>query len=43
LRWRDFDRLLIDNVVKTWLLEHFDLPEDLSKNPGFKPLMRLAS
>ena len=25
---RDFDRILFDNVVKPWLLENFDLPED---------------
>lgn len=24
---RDFDRILLDNVVKPWLLENFDLPE----------------
>lgn len=25
---RDFDRILFDNVVKPWLLDNFDLPED---------------
>ena len=40
---RDFDRLLVDNVVKPWLIENFDLPEDVSTNPTFKPLLRLAS
>lgn len=39
---RDFDRVLVDNVVRPWLLENFDLPEDFSVNPGFKSLMRLA-
>ena len=33
---RDFDRVLIDNVVRPWLLENFDLPEDFSINPNFK-------
>ena len=40
---RDFDRVLVDNVVRPWLLEHFDLPEDFSVNPGFKSLIRLAT
>lgn len=39
---RDFDRVLVDNVVRPWLLENFDLPEDFSVNPTFKSLMRLA-
>ena len=40
---RDFDRLLVDNVIKPWLFENFDLPEDLSTNPGYKALLRLAA
>jgi molecular chaperone DnaK len=40
---RDFDRVLVDNVVRPWLLEHFDLPEDFSVNPNFKSLIRLAT
>ncbi len=40
---RDFDRLLVDNVIKRWLFEHFDLPEDLSTNPDYKSLLRLAA
>lgn len=39
---RDFDRVLVDNVVRPWLLENFDLPADFSVNPSFKSLMRLA-
>lgn len=39
---RDFDRILFDNVVKPWLLDNFDLPEDLSANPQFKSLLRMA-
>jgi molecular chaperone DnaK len=31
---RDFDRLLLDNLVKPWLLNHFDLPEDFSAPHG---------
>ncbi|AMN10636.1 MAG: Hsp70 family protein [Alteromonas macleodii] len=40
---RDFDRVLFDNVVKPWLFENFNLPDDLSVNPDFKSLMRLAN
>ena len=39
---RDFDRTLVDNVVRPWLLENFDLPEDLSVNPTFKSLLHPA-
>jgi len=39
---RDFDRALVDNIVKPWLLEHFALPEDFSANPQFKTLYRVA-
>ena len=40
---RDFDRILFDNVVKPWLLDNFDLPEDLSSNPQYKSLRTLAT
>lgn len=38
----DFDRLLVNNVIKPWLFENFDLPEDLSINPKYESLLRLA-
>ena len=40
---RDFDRLLFDNIVKPWLLDQFDLPEDLSSHPRFKALLCMAT
>ena len=40
---RDFDRILFDNIVKPWLMENFDLPEDLAANPQFKSLLRMAT
>lgn len=43
---RDFDRLILDNVVKPWLLDHFDLPEDFTNfdaHPNYKPLVRMAT
>ena len=40
---RDFDRMLFDNIVKPWLLQNFDLPEDLVVNPQYKTLPRMAT
>ncbi len=38
----DFDRFIVDNVVKPWLFDNFDFPEDLTVNPKYKSLMRMA-
>lgn len=40
---RDFDRALFDSVVKPWLLERFNLPDDLIANPVYRPLIRMAT
>lgn len=40
---RDWDRLLVDNVAKPWLLGQFELPADLSGNPRYARLLRLAA
>ncbi|MCY4052798.1 MAG: Hsp70 family protein [Hyphomicrobiales bacterium] len=40
---RDFDRMLFDNIVKPWLFQNFDLPEDLVVNPQYKSLLRMAT
>lgn len=40
---RDFDRLLVDNIIKPWLFENFDLPANLSTNTRYKSLLRLAA
>jgi molecular chaperone DnaK len=37
---RDFDRVLSDNVVKPWLLDNFNLPDDFSVNSKFGSLFR---
>lgn len=39
----DFDRAIVDNIVKPWLLENFNLPNDIVVNPQFKALMRMAA
>lgn len=40
---RDFDRALLDNVVKPWLHENFSLPENLTGTDHYKALLRLAT
>jgi molecular chaperone DnaK len=38
----DFDRAILDNVVKPWLFENFDLPEDLTTSAKYKSLLRMC-
>lgn len=38
----DFDRSILDNVVKPWLLSKFDLPDDFTTNSKYKPLLRMC-
>lgn len=38
----DFDRSILDNVVKPWLKSNFNLPEDFSANPKYKSLSRMC-
>jgi molecular chaperone DnaK len=40
---RDFDRALVETVVRPWLLENFSLPEDFAASTGFRSLARLAA
>ena len=40
---RDFDRLLVDNLVCPWLHENFELSDDLSTNSMYKPLLHMAT
>lgn len=40
---RDFDRILMDSIVKPWLLEHFDLPEDFSVDKHYTTLRHMAT
>jgi molecular chaperone DnaK len=41
----DFDRFILDNIVKPWLLDNdkLDLPDDLTVNPKYKSLIRMAT
>lgn len=38
----DFDRSILDNVVKPWLLSQFDLPDDFTVNSKYKSLLRMC-
>lgn len=38
----DFDRAILDNVVKPWLIANFTLPEDFSVNQKYKSLLRMC-
>ncbi|MYF98045.1 Hsp70 family protein, partial [Candidatus Poribacteria bacterium] len=40
---RDFDRKIVDNIVRPWLHANFALPDNLTVNPWYKPLLRLAT
>jgi molecular chaperone DnaK len=39
----DFDRTVVNNLVRPWLMENFDLPDDLQKFPEFQRVLRIAS
>ncbi|WP_257555410.1 Hsp70 family protein [Sphingobium sp. CFD-2] len=40
---RDIDRALLDEVVKPWLVDNFDLGDDFIVNPKFRTLVRMAT
>ncbi|MCA1856432.1 Hsp70 family protein [Massilia oculi] len=40
---RDFDRLLLDRVIKPWLHKNFDLPEDFSTDKRYATLRHMAT
>lgn len=39
---RDFDRIIINNVIRPWLLENFSLPEDFQRHEKYSKLIRIA-
>lgn len=38
----DFDRRVVNEVVRSWLMDQFDLPEDLQKDPAYQRVLRIA-
>lgn len=39
----DFDRAIVNNLVRPWLLKTFDLPENFQADPQYSRLIRIAS
>ncbi|CAE6697513.1 Hsp70 family protein [Paraburkholderia domus] len=39
---RDFDRALMDNIVKPWLMQNFDLPDNFSLDKQYSALRHMA-
>ena len=39
---RDFDRTIVDRIITPWLMDNFNLPEDLSTNIDYRPMLRSA-
>ena len=39
---RDFDRVIISDVVRPWLLANFDLPDNFLRDPQYRRLARIA-
>jgi molecular chaperone DnaK len=40
---RDFDRLIVNDIVRPWLKKTFDLPDDFARSPDYRRLMRIAA
>ncbi|MFA5040697.1 MAG: Hsp70 family protein [Bdellovibrionales bacterium] len=39
---RDFDRMIVNEIIRPWLNETFDLPENFHRDPAYRRLIRLA-
>jgi molecular chaperone DnaK len=39
---RDFDRMIVNEIVRPWLLANFDLPENFQRDPQYRKLIRVA-
>ncbi len=40
---RDFDRVVVHEIVRPWLLANFDLPDNFLRDPAYRRLARLAA
>ena len=40
---RDFDRTIVNSIVRPWLLENYKLSADFQREPKYRRLMRLAA
>lgn len=39
---RDFDRKIVQEIIRPWLLANFDLPDDFMRDPQYKRLSRVC-
>lgn len=39
---RDFDRMLVNEVVRPWLQDQYDLPDNYQKDPEYRKIIRIA-
>ncbi len=39
---RDFDRIIVNEIVRPWLLANFDLPDNFQRDPQYRRLIRIA-
>jgi molecular chaperone DnaK len=39
----DFDRAIVNTIVRPWLLETFDLPPDFQREPAYARVLRIAA
>jgi molecular chaperone DnaK len=39
---RDFDRMIVNEIVRPWLATTFDLPENFQRDPTYRRLIRIA-
>lgn len=39
---RDFDRRIVQEIIRPWLLQNFNLPEDILRDPKYKRLARVC-
>ncbi len=40
---RDFDKAILNSIVRPWLLDTFSLPQDFQRIPAYRRLMRVAA
>ncbi|MEJ0063266.1 MAG: Hsp70 family protein [Alphaproteobacteria bacterium] len=39
---RDFDRMLVNEIIRPWLVTNFDMPENFQRDKNFQRLIRVA-
>ena len=39
---RDFDRMIVNDIVRPWLLANFDLPDNFHRDKNYQRLVRIA-